>query len=53
MVKPNISCFDGRYESWDKYASKRGYYEIVCHKAYADLYKDNPFPHITSQKCLD
>ena len=51
--KPNISCFNGRYESWHKYTAKRGYIEIVCHKAYENFYKDNPFLHITCWKCLD
>ena len=51
--KLNIPCFDGRYESWHKCTSKRGYIEIVCHKAYEKLYKDNPFPHITCRECLD
>ena len=51
--KPNISCFDGRYESWHKYTAKRGYIEIVCHKEYDNFYKDNPFLHITCRKCLD
>ena len=51
--KPNISCFDGRYESWHKYTAKRGYIEIVCHNAYENFYKDNPFLHITCRKFLD
>ena len=50
--KPNISCFDGRYESWHKYTAK-GYIKIVCRKAYENFYKDNPFLHITCQKFLD
>ena len=53
IEQPNISCFDGRYESWHKYTAKRGYIEIVCHKAYENFYKDNPFLHITCRKCLD
>ena len=51
--KPNISYFNGRYESWHKYTAKRGYIEIVCHKVYENFYKDNLFLHITCQKCLD
>ena len=30
--------------------AKRGYIEIVCHKAYENFYKDNPFLHITCRK---
>ena len=51
--KPNISCFDGRYESWHKYTAKRGYIEIVCHNAYENFYKNNPSLHITCRKFLD
>ena len=36
--KPNISCFDGRYESWHKYSAKLGYIEIVRHKAYTKAF---------------
>ena len=36
-----------------KYTAKRGYIEIVCHKAYENFYKDNPFLHITCRKCFD
>ena len=50
--KPNISCFDGRYESWHKYTAKGGYIEIVCHKAHENFYKDNSFLHITRCEML-
>ena len=36
-----------------EHTAKRGYIEIVCHKAYENFYKDNPFLHITCWKCLD
>ena len=39
--------------SWHKYTAKRGYIEIICHKAYENFNKDNPFLHITCRKCLD
>ena len=36
-----------------QYTAKRGYIEIVCHKAYENFYKDNPFLHITCRKFLN
>ena len=39
--------------SWHKYTAKRGYIEIICHKAYENFNKDNLFLHITCRKCLD
>ena len=36
-----------------QYTAKRGYIEIVCHKAYENFYKDNPLLHITCPKFLN
>ena len=40
--RPNISCFDGRYESWHKYTAKRGGIKIIF-KAYENFYRQ-PIP---------